>query len=1059
MNALRALRAALLAVAFVASAPAQAISYQDMWWTPSESGWGLNLTQQGDTVFAIWFVYESNGRGIWYVASCPLIDDRTCRGDLYATTGPAYTAPAFDPKRVTETVVGSATFDFTDANHGVLTYTVSGASVRKNIVRFSYAEPPIAGTYWIAGQGLASGCGASGTPYTYTYDNAGLVLGVSGNRLDLAFKLYNEADWNTRYSCTAAGAFAHWGSMVAFDAPFACTDGRAGSLSIADLSVSDRGLTARLSWDYGTCVESENVAGIRHPEAPVSGPGSIALGAANYTVSENGGTVTATVLRTGGRSGRVGIGYTLVDGTATGGRDYAAMTGNVVFEDGDSSAKSIDIPILDDAAVEGTETFTLALGTPSGGAKLGSPATAAIAIVDDDGGDDTRVGPEGGSVSKGSLTVTVPAGAFGAITPVGIATIAPDKSFTPDATVLTEAFSVTVGGSFDLPISLSAAANGVPAAGETVFAVLFDSKAVGMYDATPRKGIRLVEARYVNGRYEATLPARGAASKAMREKAGSSFTFTIYWIGGYAMRSSTHFNIRYPARTCNSADMDQWLTNAEEAWTLLVDRMMFDPSGLGVSVKRMSIDVVDLSNATGTDVSGGLSYDPWTLGVLDNFNLQFRLPTSRCSSPTPAQQRDMEATIGHEFFHAIQNVYDPAPALIEAIWGSRGLCLYDASSSWFEGEMLGDKTYLGGPSQTASTTFYREGLGRGCRADPQQFGYGMATFLRFLTEKFGSDLVLSIWTQVRNGAGYDIPVDAMQKVGVRVAEEWPAFAQKLLLGTGGLGWQVPPVDGTAAYREGSLLRLSGTTPQLSARKYQLDFTSLANATNKSPTCKMTVATGAGQHGATLYQGSPVRGYTTLVDSRRTVDPQFRPTATNDYVLVVTNDQDTALVVDGIRYGQQSPFEVTIDCGAPAPACSNGNWEIGFNVPTIESFSCQLSNTSQQLARLCVSAVNGAVTARGSTCYSNLQSATGTINADGTFTVDFKWGGYNASSLVDGSGPVGEIASGRFTGKMAAGCEMQGTATGTYHAWNSAKPSWCPAGFDVKKAFQSPGSSK
>jgi hypothetical protein len=784
------------------------------------------------------------------------------------------------------------------------------------------------------------------------------------------------------------------------------------------------------------------------------------LGAASYTVSESGGTVVVTVLRTGGRSGRVGVGYTLVDGTAAGGKDYAAMSGNIVFEDGDSNAKAIAIPIIDDTTVEGSEAFTIALSAPTGGATLGSPAAATIAIIDDDGsGDGTRVGPEGGTASKGGLLVTIPAGAFSTITPVGIATIAADRSFTPAATVLTDAYSVTVGGSFDQPITLSAAAIAAPVAGETVFAVLLDSKSVGMYDATPRKGVRLVEARYVNGRYETTLPAHGSAAKALREKAGSSFTFTIYWIGGYAMHSSTHFNIRYPARTCNSVDMDQWLANAEEAWTLLVDRMKFDPSGLGFAVKRMSIDVVDLSNANGTDVSGGLSYDPWTLGVLDNFNLQFRLPTARCSSPTPAQQRDMEATIGHEFFHAIQNVYDPAPALIEAIWGSRGLCLYDASSSWFEGEMLGDKSYLGGPTSTASTTFHREGLGRGCRADPQQFGYGMATFVRFLTEKYGSELVLAIWTQVRNGAGYDIPVDAMQKVGVRVADDWQAFAQKLLLGTSGLGWPVPPVDGKATYQEGSLARLSGTTPQLSARKYQLDFTSLAGATNKSPTCRMTVATGAGQHSAVLYRGSPVSGYTTLIDSRRTVDPQFKPAATNDYVLVVTNDQDTALVVDGVRYGQQSPFEITIDCGAPAPACGNGNWEIGFNVPTMESFSCQISTTSQQLARLCVSAVNGAVAARGGTCYSNLQSATGTISADGTFAVDFKWGGYNASSLIDGSGPVGEIASGRFTGKMSTGCVMQGTVTGTFHAWNSAKPSWCPAGFDVKKAFQSSGSSR
>jgi hypothetical protein len=33
-------------------------NYQDMWWNPAESGWGVNLTHQGDILFATLFTYR-----------------------------------------------------------------------------------------------------------------------------------------------------------------------------------------------------------------------------------------------------------------------------------------------------------------------------------------------------------------------------------------------------------------------------------------------------------------------------------------------------------------------------------------------------------------------------------------------------------------------------------------------------------------------------------------------------------------------------------------------------------------------------------------------------------------------------------------------------------------------------------------------------------------------------------------------------------------------------------------------------------------------------------------
>ena len=72
MNLLRRFAAAaILALGF--SGPALAtpdsIDYTDLWFVPAESGWGVNVIQQGNTLFATLFVYGSDQSPRWFVAS------------------------------------------------------------------------------------------------------------------------------------------------------------------------------------------------------------------------------------------------------------------------------------------------------------------------------------------------------------------------------------------------------------------------------------------------------------------------------------------------------------------------------------------------------------------------------------------------------------------------------------------------------------------------------------------------------------------------------------------------------------------------------------------------------------------------------------------------------------------------------------------------------------------------------------------------------------------------------------------------------------------------------
>ena len=124
--------------------PAAATNYQDLWWAfppGSESGWGVNLTHQGDTIFATWFTYDLDGSPLWLSVTANRSAPSTYAGTLYRTAGPPFNAVPFDPTRVTRTSVGTATFTFTDGANGTFAYTVNGVSQVKAFTRQVFVAP------------------------------------------------------------------------------------------------------------------------------------------------------------------------------------------------------------------------------------------------------------------------------------------------------------------------------------------------------------------------------------------------------------------------------------------------------------------------------------------------------------------------------------------------------------------------------------------------------------------------------------------------------------------------------------------------------------------------------------------------------------------------------------------------------------------------------------------------------------------------------------------------------------------------------------------------------
>jgi hypothetical protein len=84
----------------------------DLWWDPSESGWGFSIIQRGNNAFAVWYTYDLSGQPIFVVMPGVVFQAAsTFTGDLYTTRGPWFGAP-FDASQLQVLPFGEGTVDF-----------------------------------------------------------------------------------------------------------------------------------------------------------------------------------------------------------------------------------------------------------------------------------------------------------------------------------------------------------------------------------------------------------------------------------------------------------------------------------------------------------------------------------------------------------------------------------------------------------------------------------------------------------------------------------------------------------------------------------------------------------------------------------------------------------------------------------------------------------------------------------------------------------------------------------------------------------------------------------
>lgn len=141
---------------------------------------------------------------------------------------------------------------------------------------------------------------------------------------------------------------------------------------------------------------------------------------------------------------------------------------------------------------------------------------------------------------------------------------------------------------------------------------------------------------------------------------------------------------------------------------------------------------------------------------------------------------EMRATIGHEFFHLIQSLYDPRWAYTKAISAGPWLWMDEATAIWVEERFSNDPAYASS-IRSAYVKVPLNGLIVGAQSGAQDHGYGMSAFIKYVVKKHGVNKIRQLYDQCK--AGNNDLLNAINNVlGDNHSNYYPEFINQYALG-------------------------------------------------------------------------------------------------------------------------------------------------------------------------------------------------------------------------------------------------------------------------------------
>jgi hypothetical protein len=264
----RLLAALATAIALPAGASTFSTHYTDLWYLPTESGWGVNVIHQYDTIFTTLFVYGADNSPRWYVgpAARAAGTGGQFSGALYSTSGSAFSSP-WNPAASAFSQVGTVSFNFSSPTTGTLTYTVDGASVTKQIVRQTWAGNVLTGNYIGGLSANGTGC-TNGVPNGPILIHGELTIGHS-NFTTPTFRVEFTTSGGAPAVCTFTGSYGQegrigrvtsgtWGCQIQ-----GVTNPPQGTFTMSQLEPTLNGLSGRFNGSDQNCSYDGFFGGIK----------------------------------------------------------------------------------------------------------------------------------------------------------------------------------------------------------------------------------------------------------------------------------------------------------------------------------------------------------------------------------------------------------------------------------------------------------------------------------------------------------------------------------------------------------------------------------------------------------------------------------------------------------------------------------------------------------------------------------------------------------------------------------------------------------------------------
>jgi len=264
----------LVAVVFFAFAlalpqPARATDYTDLWWATGgvESGWGVNLVQNEDVVYATFYVYDAAKKAIWYSSPMFVTPTGSHRGTLYQTTG-SFFGGAWIPADVFATTVGTSTFTPTSATTGTLTYSVNNVPglpnvvVVKNIQRSMFRTIILGGNYVGTGVVAVTGCSDGSKNGTSIFDLDPQVTQNTSGQIGITLS------FGSSETCVLSGPAVQEGQLFRItNASYVCTSGSTTTLNVTanvyEVKATSVGIEGRwFANTGGGCQENGTFSGV-----------------------------------------------------------------------------------------------------------------------------------------------------------------------------------------------------------------------------------------------------------------------------------------------------------------------------------------------------------------------------------------------------------------------------------------------------------------------------------------------------------------------------------------------------------------------------------------------------------------------------------------------------------------------------------------------------------------------------------------------------------------------------------------------------------------------------